>query len=351
MIGFEGARELDSSRPESNGSEEESDRPLVEQDGRVILDLIGSVNDSSSPAQVMAMTDLPPHRVTRALRRLRALGLVEGSQRTVRLSVSGWAALTPAPAPVGDFERAVTEVFEPWPAALVRLLADAVVARRLLPDRSGRPAFAVYGLPGSGKTAIGVFLCRCLGWDSRTHVLELYRMSPGEVLGRRRQVAGASWTFDPAPATRLQFVCLDELGTAQSDLRREVFAFAGGESEVLVEGQRIPMAPTALVTFNPTGNLDSLFLSPSVGGASFSIPATTTTPGLTNYPSGCGSAMRDCATPSSTSTPCDLGPRPSIVNPGHSSVDRSRPASEASSPPTPTGRVIPEPSRSWSSAG
>ena len=236
------------SRPPSAGVEQRRRRLLV-----VLRDLGGE----ATPAELVAASGIAPRTLSRDLSALVAAGLVGGTEHRRRLAPAGWDAVSIAtlPVPVTSFDDAVREVFGPYHAALVRRVVDAVVAHQLGPDRGWAPSFAACGPRGTGKTAVAVFVCWALGLDPALSVRHLPGMAPGEVVGRRRQLPGGEWAVERSALVDLPFACLDEWAD-DPQVRREALRLVHGETVAVVEGERIELRPTVLLTFNTTAGHD-----------------------------------------------------------------------------------------------
>jgi hypothetical protein len=150
--------------------------------------------------------------------------------------------------------RAAIEVLPPAHGAFLRLLCGAVVARWDLVDepRAWFPGFAVYGEPGTCKTALGEMVCWIFGWDQLRHVLELLDYTGAELVGHRVQAPGGGWRFDRASYVDLPFVMLDEFHEGEPDVRKRAdTAYLGGHARVLYYDDEILVRPTILVGYNP----------------------------------------------------------------------------------------------------
>ena len=215
-----------------------------------VLEVLGAAR----PAELAAATGLPARSVSRGLAVLRGAGLVEGPQSRPQLSASGRAQarrLGP-PAGSGEFDAALDAIFGPSPAlsGFARLGADLIVARQLYPGRSFYPALFAYGeRSGTGKTAIAELLARAFGLGPEA-IVPMGHKAPGEIAGRRVR-DGDGFHFEPAEHLRYPFVCLDELGEAEPEVRRRAQAICHGEPVATIEGDRIEIRATVMATWNP----------------------------------------------------------------------------------------------------
>lgn len=225
--------------------------PVLPDSGAHLLEALALLGGEASPADLSRVAGLAPRTVTKHLERLRSAGLVGGSTRLPRLTALGRAsALPPAPVAQGSWDQVIGDLWPPWWAALVRLIADAVVARHLAPERRGHPGFIAYGPPHTFKTAVAEFICAMFALDAGTTVALAPRLAPGEVVGRRRPGPGG-FEFEAVPRTRAPFACLDELADAEPEVRRAAMAYLHGETTLEVEGTPVDLAPVVLVCFNP----------------------------------------------------------------------------------------------------
>jgi hypothetical protein len=207
-----------------------------------------------APAALVAATGRPERTVGRALSELRKDGLVEGPPKRPRLTAAGRQA---APAlrrePTGRFEEAVEACFgETALSSFCRLGADLVVARRLYPERSFHPALFAYGAPQRGKTSAAWLLARAVGLEPLEAILQGGTLTDGAVFGRRfpDEHSPTRYRLVPAPHLSLPFFCVDEVGECDSGVRKQVQLLCHGDPVVLVEGERVRVAGTAMATWN-----------------------------------------------------------------------------------------------------
>ncbi len=224
-------------------------RPTARDD---VLQALADLGGTATPTEIAAASGRPSRSVTEGLAKLRAAGLVTGPKNRPQLTNAGRAAARSlVREPQGPFEEAVEAIFGPSPAlgAFCRLAADLIVARRLYPDRAFHPALFAFGALGRGKTAAAELLARALGLG-REAILDVPALARGEIFGRRWQVDGG-WALEPASHLALPFVCLDELGEADTDVRRQAQILFHGDPVVPVEGTAVRIAGTVMATWNP----------------------------------------------------------------------------------------------------
>ncbi len=227
--------------------------PDTEERRRGVLTALRGLGGEAAPADLAAVTGVAPRTLSRDIDALARAGLVGGTKHRRHLTPTGWEQLSAAtlPVPTSSFDDAIGDVFSPYHAAFARLLMDAVVARHVFPSRRWAPGFAACGSPGRGKTAIAAFTCWALGLDSAVAIRHMAQLSPGEVVGRRRQVDGGGWTLERSSLIDLPFACLDEWAEADPPVRKEALQLIHGETVALIEGDRIELRPTVLLTYNP----------------------------------------------------------------------------------------------------
>lgn len=227
--------------------------PAMPDEDRHTLEALAAL-DEVSPGELSRLTAMPARSLTRVLRRLREQGLVEGSQRSLRITLAGRGAAAPSLSVASDdtWEEVVGDLWPPYHGAFIRLMADATVIRALAPERRAHPGFVAEGAPFSYKSAMAEFVCTMFGLDRRACIVDnTGLLAPGAVFGRSRQVKGGAWVFDPAPRTTVSFVCFDELQDADPKVRREVAHYFHGETLVEVEGDLVRFSPTPLGCYNP----------------------------------------------------------------------------------------------------
>jgi len=153
------------------------------------------------------------------------------------------------PAGTGAFDGALEAIFGPSPAlsAFARLGADLIVAHQLYPQVFNPALFAYGTVTGTGKTALAEFLVRALGLEREEAIVQMGHKAPGEIVGRR----GAGQRFESVEHLGYPFVCLDELGEAEPEVRRRAQAICHGESVVVIEGEHVQIRATVMATWNP----------------------------------------------------------------------------------------------------
>ncbi len=163
------------------------------------------------------------------------------------------AALTaqvPALAPLDV--TAVLAKLPPWHAAMIRLGVGAAITRRALAAEypGNWPTLIALGRTKTGKTLIGWVVCRILGLDPTAQIRLLSFETAGSVGIRRTQRAGGDFEAKLASLLRAPFVVFDELDKAPAEVRRAVGAVLLGQSVVEVEGTRLEVRATPMVTLN-----------------------------------------------------------------------------------------------------
>ncbi len=224
-----------------------------------MLEALRDLGGEAAPAAVASTAGVAPRTLTRDLDWLASAGLVGGTKQRRRLTAAGWERLGAdvLPVPATAFDDAVQEVFgpDPYHAALVRLVADAVVARQLGPDWGWAPSFAACGPPATGKTAAAQFVVWGFGFDRLQTIRDVPGLAAGEVIGRRRQLPGGGYTVERSPLVDQPFVCLDEWADDPA-VRREALRLVYGDTAAMVEGERVELRPTVLLTYNTTAGKD-----------------------------------------------------------------------------------------------
>jgi hypothetical protein len=204
-----------------------------------------------SPRDLAERTGRAPRTVTKDLARLRDAGLVDGPKTAPRPTTAGYGLVRPLPpVPRTAYDRMVADILPAPLAALARLVVDAVVFRRHFPEHARQPGFVVFGSKGTGKTAVAELVAQALGFEFRTVLRELSSLSPGGLVGRRRQEAGGRWVFDSSEVADLPFVVLDEADKAEGELRREMFRLFGEHPRIVIEGSDVLLRGVPLVVFN-----------------------------------------------------------------------------------------------------
>jgi hypothetical protein len=225
--------------------------------------LLAAAGGALPPADLGARAGVGKSVQAESLGQLRKAGLVEGPKSDPRLSAAGWARFGTAPAVGADPDDELERALAVWSdaglyahRAFLELLLSTIVARHHL--HAARPGpfvgFMAIGETGTGKSALADAACAVLGLDP----LDVTRLADQEtersLLGRREKradVDGGGWTFEPASLTALPFVFLDEFDKAEAPVRTAAMRLFQGQSVVVVEGERITLAPTPMLGANP----------------------------------------------------------------------------------------------------
>jgi hypothetical protein len=196
---------------------------------------------------------VPARTVQYRLARLRERGLVVSPTRGAwRLTGAGQRAALEAtiaePSPSLDALDALPAEHR----ALLRLIEDAVVARRALGAvyPTNWPGFVLLGPTKTGKTLLGTIAARRFGLDPADVIRLLMLETPGSLLGRRVQTSAGTWTSVPSALLSAPLVVLDEYDKAGPELRAAAFAYLAGASRYRVEGIAIDVTATAILTLN-----------------------------------------------------------------------------------------------------
>ena len=193
-----------------------------------------SPRDGDQAREVLRAAELS--RATSAISVLSALG------RARRLA----ALAPPAIRLLGtDDRRSVAPVSR---GLFVRLVLDAIVARKLMPGTAaGHPGFLALGPAATTRRRWPPSSTSSWGSEHRS-VVEPFISSPPARSSEGAVRCPACPTFLPQAdcVDRWPFVCFDELGEAERDVRREAGAYLHGEPTVRLEGQAITLSPTAM---------------------------------------------------------------------------------------------------------
>ena len=229
-----------------------------------IREALSSFGGSCSPGELYSATGIPQRTVRAGLDRMAKAGEITRSNSTIEFTLAGRANAAPAAPelPWNALDVASSELLPQWQAAFARLLADAVVARCLLPDRKLQPGFIAFGPPKTAKSTTVAFVTRALGIVDSSEEVLLDSLARGELLGRRMAGEGGRQVFEPSPLMGLRLLCLDEFTNADAELRRESRKLLQGEPELLIEGAKVRIGPTLVVLFNPRGKVSPLDVLP-----------------------------------------------------------------------------------------
>jgi hypothetical protein len=188
------------------------------------------------------------------LAELRRAGLIEGSQKRIRLTAGGWAYAgedgAEGAGPVLDVAGAG------WPyahRAFLELLCSQMIARHHLADSrtTGHLGFMAIGETGTGKTALGLLACHLFGLDAAAARRLLYTETAGSLLGRRESGPGPGWHLEPSEAAGLPLLLLDEFDKGDDAVRRVAWAFFQGQTAVRHEGLLWDIRPVPMLAANP----------------------------------------------------------------------------------------------------
>ncbi len=205
----------------------------------------------------------PLRTVQYRLGRLAAQGHLAQPKRGVwELTVVGRRAAIAAAVPslASVDVHGVLAKLPPWHAAMVRLGVGAAISRRALASDypTNWPTLIAIGRTKTGKTLIGWVVCRILGLDPTAQIRLLSFETAGSVGIRRTQRAGGDFEATLASLLREPFVVFDELDKAPPEVRRAVGAVLLGQSVMEVEGTRLEVRATPLVTLNDDRGRDKL---------------------------------------------------------------------------------------------
>jgi hypothetical protein len=196
---------------------------------------------------------LPIRTVQYRLGRLRERGLVVSPTRgTWRVTGSGARSILGAAIAEPSTSLDALDALPAEHRALLRLIEDAVVARRALGSvyPSNWPGFVLLGPTKTGKTLVGTIAARRFGLDLPDAIRLLMLETPGSLLGRRVQTSAGTWTSVPSPLLCLPLVVLDEYDKAGPELRTAAFAYLAGASRYRVEDVAIDVTTTVILTLN-----------------------------------------------------------------------------------------------------
>ncbi len=226
-------------------------RAVGEANAGAIVAALGGRRDATV-TEIARASGVSDRRVRDHLYRLAAAGLVERTGATRwRLTPAGGAQAGP-PASRADLARVLDLLPSEAHRALARLVLAAVVARwhRGVDGATGWPSFGLWEPPGSGKTTVGRLCARVLGLDEYAVVRVASDLDRAELLGRRVPDGTGAYRFAPALALGRPLLCLDELDKVRGEARADALRLLQGDSALVLEGERVRLAASVLVTFN-----------------------------------------------------------------------------------------------------
>jgi len=259
-----------------------ADRPGKATD-QALLEALVALGGATAPGDLAQAAAIPARTVRAGLTRLEAAGYISRSHAEVALTLAGRDAATPlVRGGIGDtLDTFLDELLPPWQAAWARLLADAVVARRLFPTRRPQPCFVAFGPTGTAKTLAVIAICRLLGLDEADHIVLLDALAPGELLGRRVPGPGGRFSFVPSARLGDPLLCLDEFANATGALRHDTLKLLQGDPTVRIEDTTVAISPVPVVVFNPPPRAHTLPLLPvAIYRRAITIDTTQTTGAL-----------------------------------------------------------------------
>ena len=190
------------------------------------------------------------------LTRLKARGLVESTpRRTWKLTGEGFRTLkgfgkkASSLGALPAWASLLALLPTPEYRALLRLTLAVAYLRQKAPSLGPMPWLGAYGPPGTGKSTVGEVALALVGG----RFFDVRAMTPGEALGRRRQIPGGGWEVEPPATLAGPITVLDELGEAPSELQRALFALVNDRPQVVIEGQELPHRAAIYATWNPEG--------------------------------------------------------------------------------------------------
>ena len=215
-----------------------------------ILHLLGA-GETRSEALAPVLR-VPPRTVRYRLSRLRDAGLVQLTGHDWTLTGAGTQAALAATIPEPVASIAVLEDLPAEHWAMLRLIENAVVARRALRDvyPGNWPGFVALGPTKSGKTLVGSLAARRFGLDPVDAVRLLMLETPGSLVARRVQTDADTWPSVPSPLLALPLVVLDEFDKATPEVQKAAFAYLAGTSQYSAEHGLIEVHATAIITLN-----------------------------------------------------------------------------------------------------
>lgn len=232
---------------------------VLEESARALLGALQGHGGVSTPGQLAEASGLAPQTVTKWLRRLRDVGLVDGPKPRPQLTHEGWAAAGgPRRAPGG--ETSLAEAIARWPSeqhrAFLRLGIAAVIARWHLGAQrpEGHPGFIAAGPTNTGKTSLAHFIADAFGLDWALARVLLRTAAPGELLGRLEREESAGYSFRPSALLAGPFIVVDEFDKADPALQRDALVLFQGDVRGAREGTVYDQRAVPLLTCNtPSG--------------------------------------------------------------------------------------------------
>lgn len=173
---------VDSNRPE---------QLVAEESVRALVQALAELGGEAAPSELDGPAGLAASTRSKWLTRMREAHLVSGPKGRVQLTPEGWAAAGRLPALPG-VQLALAEAIARWPTsahrAFLRLAISAVVARyHLGAAANGHAGFITAGATGTGKTAVGRFVCDVFGLDPAAAIVGLPDRTGGEIPHRLRR--------------------------------------------------------------------------------------------------------------------------------------------------------------------
>ncbi len=219
---------------------------------RAILDALRQYG-ALATAELALQTNLAPRSVRRVCDRLSGY-VVQKAGRwalTVEGTVAGLEVVG-----VTDLSDALGLLPCEEHRAFVRLAVSTAIAKLTLAGTyaSGWPGFVAWSKSTrTMKTSIGYLIGCLLAQREPETILLTSDRGAGNLLGRRRQLPGGAWTFDPAPALGRRFLVLDELDKAADEsTRKAARRMLHGDAQLDMEGIRVTLGPVVMATCNAT---------------------------------------------------------------------------------------------------
>lgn len=221
---------------------------------RIAGEALVSAGGVATPGDIGTAAGFDHNRQARAIRDLVELGLAARKGRMVELTPAGRQTFSRRPRPDAGL---LGEALAFWPhrhRAAAELLLSAIIARHHLPDLRPPPGFVLIGRTGMGKSALVEAVFELLGLDQTEHTVMVPEQSEGELFGRRFQVEGIGWRFDPAPMTRWPAALFDEFDKGDTERRKMVWTYFQGRREVKRGDQIVRLDPVPVIAANyPAG--------------------------------------------------------------------------------------------------